>query len=370
MRPMSLVVLLSLLAVTGGGCCSVGGRCPKAATTVIATQRPATCPTPDAPQRPYPFINLVFEGGGVRGIAYGGALEVLDQAGILGQVKGVAGTSAGAITATLVALGYTPSEIQQLLMQLDFTKFEDGGCSGLLRLFRRYGWYCGDYVLNLMQCLVERKTGSRHTTFAEMQKAGLRELRVFATDLNSTQIVEYSRHCSPTMEVATAVRMSMSIPLFFASIQQAGSVHVDGGVLLNYPIDTFDDFGNQAGPERTLGMILVDTASTVPGKPINGLPQYMKQLFAAILDTENVDIESDPFELRRTISINDLGISSTDFALSRQQELDLINQGIADTCNYLTRWRPVNDLASSPAPGVMRKRFQALSRGRCATGAN
>jgi NTE family protein len=45
----------------------------------------------------YPFTNLVFEGGGVKGVAYGGVLEVLDQQGILDQIQNVAGTSAGAI---------------------------------------------------------------------------------------------------------------------------------------------------------------------------------------------------------------------------------------------------------------------------------
>ena len=40
----------------------------------------------------YPFTNLVFEGGGVKGVAYGGVLEVLDQQGILNQIQNVAGT--------------------------------------------------------------------------------------------------------------------------------------------------------------------------------------------------------------------------------------------------------------------------------------
>ena len=52
----------------------------------------------------YPFKNLVFEGGGVKGIAYIGAIEALDQAGALNQIERVAGTSAGAITAMLMSL--------------------------------------------------------------------------------------------------------------------------------------------------------------------------------------------------------------------------------------------------------------------------
>ena len=63
----------------------------------------------------YHFKNLVFEGGGVKGIAYVGALEVLDKEGILKNIKRVAGTSAGAMVAVLVGLNYTATEkIQHL----------------------------------------------------------------------------------------------------------------------------------------------------------------------------------------------------------------------------------------------------------------
>ena len=42
------------------------------------------------------FKNLVFEGGGVKGIAYAGALQVLETQNGMPDIKRVAGTSAGA----------------------------------------------------------------------------------------------------------------------------------------------------------------------------------------------------------------------------------------------------------------------------------
>ncbi len=59
---------------------------------------------------PYSFQNLVFEGGGVKGIGYVGALEVLDGKGILPSITRVGGTSAGAITAFLLGLDYSNAE--------------------------------------------------------------------------------------------------------------------------------------------------------------------------------------------------------------------------------------------------------------------
>ena len=94
----------------------------------------------------YHFRNLVFEGGGVKGIAYVGATEVLEKKGILPSIARVGGTSAGAINALLVGLNYSPTETKQILSQLDFQSFLDdewGVIRDTNRLLTDYGWYTG-----------------------------------------------------------------------------------------------------------------------------------------------------------------------------------------------------------------------------------
>ena len=61
----------------------------------------------------YHFRNLVFEGGGVKGIAYLGALDVLGSKGILEAIERIGGTSAGAINAVLLGLGFIYPEGNQ-----------------------------------------------------------------------------------------------------------------------------------------------------------------------------------------------------------------------------------------------------------------
>ncbi len=79
----------------------------------------------------YQFENLVFEGGGVKGIAYGGALELLEAKGIMPQIKQTSGASAGAIAALLVGLGCSSADVTKILSAMDFKKFLDynGGFS-------------------------------------------------------------------------------------------------------------------------------------------------------------------------------------------------------------------------------------------------
>jgi NTE family protein len=64
------------------------------------------------------YRNLVFEGGGVRGLAYAGALDVLEERGALKKLEQVAGTSVGAVTALLIAVGYTPTELRNVMEEL------------------------------------------------------------------------------------------------------------------------------------------------------------------------------------------------------------------------------------------------------------
>ena len=91
----------------------------------------------------YQFRNLIFEGGGVKGIAYVGAMQVLERESILPNIQRVGGTSAGAINATLVALGFTNAEQRSILNKLDFNNFMDdsrGVFRDVFRLLRKFGW--------------------------------------------------------------------------------------------------------------------------------------------------------------------------------------------------------------------------------------
>ncbi len=68
-------------------------------------------------------VDGVFEGGGVKGIGLVGAVSVIEAAGY--EFVNLAGTSAGAIVATLLAAGYSAAELKQTINGIDFNTFED-----------------------------------------------------------------------------------------------------------------------------------------------------------------------------------------------------------------------------------------------------
>lgn len=192
----------------------------------------------------YHFRNLVFEGGGVLGLAYIGALEILEEKDILKDIKRIGGASAGAINALLLSLGYTNSELKDILIKLDFNNFLDdswGIVRDSKRLVEKFGWYKGNYFRNWVRDLIEAKTGNKHSTFKDLKDQGYKELFLMGSNLSTGYSEIFSHEHTPTTRVADAVRISMSIPLFFQAMRDfRQDVFVDGGLLDNYPVKLFD----------------------------------------------------------------------------------------------------------------------------------
>ena len=70
--------------------------------------------------------NLVFEAAGIRGIAYCGAIQEMESKNVMHNIERVGGTSSGAIMALAVSLGYSGKEVEYLIGQTNFKKFNDG----------------------------------------------------------------------------------------------------------------------------------------------------------------------------------------------------------------------------------------------------
>lgn len=333
----------------------------------------------------YPFKNLIFEGGGVKGIAYVGALEVLEAKGILPNITRVGGTSAGAITALLLGLNYSNSEIKDILGRLNFRSFLDDSW-GIIRdtdrLIKEFGWYKGDFFREWVAHLIEAKAGNRNATFQEIKGAGrFREIYLMGTNLSTRFGEVFSWEHTPRLCVADAVRISMSIPLFFAAKRSLrGDVYVDGGVLENYPIKLFDrekyvdpEFRRQTAyydahnaqidqlnrginhytfNKQTLGFrldsaqeiaVFRDQAEPVHNK-IDDFFTYSWALVETILESqENRHLHDDDWQ--RTIYIDTLDVGTTDFDISEQKNLALIQSG-RDGCARYFQW--YDDPANAP----------------------
>ncbi len=318
----------------------------------------------------YHFRNLIFEGGGVKGIAYVGAMRVLEEKGILQHIQRAGGTSAGAINAALFALGFTNTEQRSILKKLDFDNFMDDSWGVLRdtnRLINAFGWNKGDFCHKWISELIAKKLDGPDATFRDLKEAGKPDLYVYGTNLGTRYGEVFSFEHTPTMRIADAVRISMSIPLLFAAVRNArDDVYVDGGVLNNYPIKLFDR-EKYISPENrakmavrrphyeevneefirkhptssphvynkeTLGLRL-DSKQEIGifrygAEPqhyeINNIFDYIKALMTTLLNSQgNIHLHSDNWQ--RTIYIDTLGVKTTDFDLTDDKKQELEESG-------------------------------------------
>ena len=282
--------------------------------------------------------NLVFKGGGVLGIAYAGAIEALEENNKLSGIEKIAGTSAGAITACLLALRYTSTEIKAIVASTDFKAFEDS--LNPFRLCTSYGLYKGDKFLSWIKAIVVKKGLKEDATFTDLKNAGFLDLHVFATDLNEKQLKRFSFAETPDTIVVEAIRASMSIPLFFKAWRFTNNkpdnhIYVDGGVIYNFPMTAFDTDGKDN--LDTVGLFLdnVNGVSVVNGLDYNHPFSYVGRLFETLMDAQDVNFKSDPEEKNRTIVIDDFGLSSTNFNISEADKKRLFDSGKKATLEYL-----------------------------------
>ena len=341
---------------------------------------------------PSQFRNLVFEGGGVKGIAYAGALQVLEEREILQEIVRVGGTSAGAITAVFLALGYAVDEIEKILRGLNFRNFLDdswGVVRDTERLITEFGWYKGDFFRNWIGEQIKSKTGNSESTFRDIaavgKEKGFRELFLVGTNLSTGFAEVFSDEHTPRTCVADAARISMSIPLFFSARRSLrGDIYVDGGLIDNYPVKLFDrgkyvetyskippyyeahntqlsQDGKQNSPYvynmETLGFRL-DTAKEIAvfrdhaepeSRPVTDFFSYTYALVRTILNLQDsMHLHSDDWQ--RTIYIDTLGVGTTDFDIDEAKKDALVASGREGTINYFVDWfnNPAKVVANRP----------------------
>lgn len=298
--------------------------------------------------------SLVFGGGGVRGIAFGGSLKFLEEHGILKHIVNFAGSSAGSIVAAGVAIGITAQEIIDEMTNVDFETFKDdswGVVFDIIRLWTQYGVYKGDAFHKWFTDLIGRKCGNPNITFKQVYERYNKTLVITGTCMNRAKTY-YFHHQDPAyadMPIALAVRISMSIPLFWKAVKLGEDLMVDGGVLNNYPIFVFD--GKSIGDDpsdisdaaiansRTMGLKLM-TSNERPDNTmyhindqISGPIDYVKAFLNALLiQIERMHVRKGYWE--RTATINTHDISSLDFNLTLEKKELLTNEGYIAAKNF------------------------------------
>lgn len=372
-------------------------------------------------------FDLVLEGGGTRGIVLNAAVETLEAQGH--SIRRVIGTSAGAIGAACLAIGFSGAELvaasrartdsgapvfsryiddppdgstaafkdsslhRWLLAQEERNEIPRGIAAIIAReamaLFERSrparslfsfveegGIVSGDgFVQWLSETFESKLPGASRLTMSELFRRTGRHLTVMATDTTNGRSLVLNHITAPELPVVMAVRMSMSIPLFFNEVvwrrewgtylgnAAEGVVVVDGGVLSNFPLrfilDQSSDYTRtfMGSPEEPGGAILglsIDTRLEVPGAPpppdvaaqtVLGRLAHLK-LIRRIANLSNTVLSGNDDTIRSlhetlVCSLPAQTYSAVEFSMSEARVAALLAAGSAAMQAYLARYHSV-----------------------------
>jgi NTE family protein len=191
-----------------------------------------------------PPLRIALSGGGMKGIAHIGALEALEQRGLLKSVKEYLGTSAGALIAFCITIGYTLSELRSLCSVLDFSQTQNIDIDTILQFPDALGLDNGKNIERFLGVLIRAKGFKETITFEEFYalRPKAPRLRIFATNLDTLSIEEFSIK-TPRVPMWLSVRASTSIPLLFTPVKhpETGHLIVDGALISQFPFYFLSD---------------------------------------------------------------------------------------------------------------------------------
>lgn len=282
------------------------------------------------------ITNIVFEGGGIRGLGFLGACKYLEQVGVLDQLERVGGASIGSIFAFLLATKHGSQEMIDLATTLDYSQFQDDGniIGDAYRVIRRYGWCEGVKLEEWLQQVLETRGYNKNITLSELyQDTGIL-LSIIATNVQRGVSEVFDANTYPDVPVVLAIRMSTAIPFFFTPVLHGGYHYIDGGVLNNYPIQIYDTDGQLNN--NTLG-IRVDSSSEFIGETYDydNVYHYILAVGDIIYNTlQQQHLKAGDWA--RTVRIDTGSIGCTEFGISRPKIDWLIQQGYSYTQDWFT----------------------------------
>jgi len=316
--------------------------------------------------------DLVLEGGGVKGTGLVGAITALTSAAEPYTFHRVAGTSAGAIVASMLAAGYTVAEMNTIMTDLDFSQFEDN--PGIFaRHFQQIGeglgliMHEGLFMGRFLHDWIEQTLAAKNVhTWGDLKDNDpgsslppeqRYKLVVIVSDVSRGRMLRLPWDYQDllgvdpdTQLVADAVRSSAGIPFFFRPFHMKANPDVthghseilctDGGMLSNFPVSIFDRTDDKQPRWPTFGVKLSAHLTVAQDifNPDADAVQLAKSLLTTMQKAHDQIFVDQASVASRTIFVDTTGYNATDFHLTPEDKQKLYNNGLAAGKKFLGKW--------------------------------
>jgi NTE family protein len=213
----------------------------------VAAAEPLVVPEPEPAFSPRPRVGLALSGGGAKGGAHAGVLQVLEELRV--PIDCIAGTSVGAFAGAGYAAGLSADEILEFLLGVDWAALVSGNQHrehAPIERKRARGRPSQTIEFGLRARRLVMPSGLVPTadmddmlrSFVALARATTDfdrlpiPFRAVATDMISGEMVVLD-----SGDLATAIRGSMAVPGLMSPVQTEDHVLADGGMVRNLPVD-------------------------------------------------------------------------------------------------------------------------------------
>lgn len=278
----------------------------------------------------------ILGGGGIRGCSYTGVLKAIEELNL--EITGWAGSSIGAVVATLYASGYTADEIDTVFKEINMDFFKDINLS----LGKDFALSKGGYFYDWIKDKIESKFyGANYikgkmppVTFKNLDK----DIVIFSVNLRYLNFYEFSKQKTPDAEIAGAVRASVSMPGLYKPVLDGKDCLVDGDLVKCAPLWRVSDTIKNIDT-RILEFRLEDNETE---KNISNTATYLNAVYNTISGFATdyiIDLykDKDKFDY---IKINLPDISVVDFMISADKKAEMARIGYITTKEYFETQYP------------------------------
>jgi len=265
---------------------------------------------------------LVCSGGGLKCLSFIGCLKALEENNVINNITTLAGSSSGGLILGFYSLGYSSNELIDIMNIIDIKKLTN---LSIFNITNGYGLDNFHKIDKLIQKYIHKKGFHFNITLKELFEKTNKTLILTGTKLNTQECVYMSHKNYPNLELHRAVRITMSIPLYFSITKYDEDYYIDGSCTNNYPINIFSH-----ELDNVVGIYLNQTKNKV--KNINSLKKFFSVLGSSLMVGLNNNILNGYEE--QTILV-DVNLSNSLISISVDDKLKLYEIGYETVINYL-----------------------------------
>lgn len=265
---------------------------------------------------------LVISGGAVKGIALFGVIKYLEEINMISEINRYIASSVGSCVCFLINIGYTSQELIDTFVNIDLEKFKDFNPDNIINFLEVWGFDEGNRIEKTLRVFLKKKYGNDRITLLELYEKTQKELNIMTTCINlqTGHLFNYKKF--PDVDVITAIRASISVPVLYIPTKINGNMYVDGAIISNYPVEYAEN-----NNKKTLGIILSDE-SLPKYREIDTIDKYFQSTLYSILNSIDRDKIKKYFDITITLSLE---IGPLDFNINKEQKLKVIDSAYNQT---------------------------------------